>query len=237
SGVYLVNFDSVVSVKIDDRAIVGNIYGYSHVSATAIYLEKGAHMLYVCAIMDVRMFGGAVPPKIKFSGKFERIDVDSASHGITVIPGDAIVPDLMDGRLATEYMSITVLNADITGQEVMTEEGSIDTLDGEPPPYHEPGWVQILDVRAYTDDGAQVKVGIPVIFSLKLAPGQVYPLPVELDFEIQSDGPAAFALNLQLDLVDLDTLEHFSIPAGRYELRRRTWGEVYKITFLDYDKI
>ena len=58
SGVYLVNFDSVVSFKIDKRAFIGNVYGYEHASGSAVYLEEGEHKLYFSAIMDVRLFGG-----------------------------------------------------------------------------------------------------------------------------------------------------------------------------------
>jgi hypothetical protein len=81
----------------------------------------------------------------------------------------------------------------------------------------------------------KVKVGIPFLFSLRLAPGQVYPLPLELALDSVTESTQS--VTLELDLIHLDTLEPFSLSLGRYDFTRRTWGETYKMTFLDYDSV
>lgn len=60
AGVYLVELSGVVSFKVDDRPLVGNVYGYNHAASSAIHLTEGEHALYVYAVHDVRISGGLV---------------------------------------------------------------------------------------------------------------------------------------------------------------------------------
>jgi hypothetical protein len=47
---------------------------------------------------------------------------------------------------------------------------------------------------------------------------------------------APSAVQIELELINLDTLEPFTVNAGTYEIKNKAWGDAYKITFLDYDK-
>ena len=42
-------------------------------------------------------------------------------------------------------------------------------------------------------------------------------------------------MRIHLDLADLGNTKRWTVSTGEYELERREWGSVYKITFLDYD--
>ncbi|KAJ3218634.1 hypothetical protein HDU67_004687 [Dinochytrium kinnereticum] len=245
SGVYLASFKHVVSFKIDNRAFIGNVYAYSHSSGSAVYLTEGVHNIYICAVMDVRLFGGAVPPKVLFAGTFKPIDLEAPHKGIIVFPEDGIAPEIMDGRLITPFFSVTVMNCNITGQSLPPKEGTpppstvddIENMTLDSPgiltniEQSEQGWVQILDVAAHASDGSSVDAGIPIIFSVKLGPGQVYPLPVE----VHLDDKVPEYIDLTLQMINLDSFETFNVSAGRFFLKRRKWGDAYKLTFIDYD--
>ncbi|KAI8619925.1 hypothetical protein BC830DRAFT_1101631 [Chytriomyces sp. MP71] len=252
TGVYLVTFNNVVSFKIDDKAYVGNVYGYKHSSGTAMQLDQGEHKLYVCAVMDVRLFGGKIPPKVTFSATFEPVQFDTPARSILIMNDDTLVPEVMDGRLITPFFSLTIMNAFVpttspqtmnlnatvntgTAEEVTDEFGKLSLGSQE---LSETGWVQILDVRAVSSDGAKLKAEIPVIFSLKLAPGQIYPLPIDVDFDREeSNGAVLTSISFELDLYDLDAKERFVVTSTEFPIVERKWGEPYKITFLDYDNI
>ncbi|KAJ3100428.1 hypothetical protein HDU97_002215 [Phlyctochytrium planicorne] len=249
SGIYLASFDHVVSFKIDNRAFIGNVYAYTHSSYSAVFLDEGYHNIYVCAVMDVRLFGGALPPKVLFSGKFVPVDLEGPHRGIVVFPDDSIAPEILDGRLVTPFFSVTVMNANITGQGLPPKAtgsfanstvGDVDEMSKEKPgiltniEQTEQGWVQILDVSGVADDGSKVDAGIPIIFSVKLGPGQVYPLPVEVHLDPSGKKVPEY-IDLELQMIDLDSLRPFNVPAGRFHLKKRKWGDVYKLTFIDYD--
>ncbi|KAJ3283781.1 hypothetical protein HDU79_008768 [Rhizoclosmatium sp. JEL0117] len=256
SGLYVVHFDHVVSYKIDDKAYVGNVYGYSHSSGTPMHLERGTHRVYICAVMDVRLFGGQIPPKLVFSGEFMPVEEDLPSRNIIVYNDDVITPEVMDGKLITPFFSLTLMNTYVAPAGSMKTQNyssvndlsSIDMAStqfddfGNPTlgrqEMGQPGWVQILDVRAVSNDGTKLSATIPVLFSLKLAPGQVYPLPIDVDFESEeAHGAILTSIHFEIDFYDLDQKDHFVVKSAQFPIRMRTWGEAYKITFLDYDNV
>ncbi|KAJ3121874.1 hypothetical protein HK100_012200 [Physocladia obscura] len=250
AGIYIVSFDHVVSYKIDDKAFVGNVYGFKHASGTAMYLESGLHKLYICAVMDVRLFGGAVPPKVIFTGNFDFVDQSTSSRNIVLFNDDSIIPEVLDEKLVTPYFSLTVMNTYVENivwesngtninEDFFNSSNQIDqfgelTLGQQQESGS--GWVQILGVRAVANGETPIKAEIPVLFSLKLAPGQIYPLPIDVDFKAeQLDGTVLSSVYFFLDLYDLDTKERFQIQSSIFELQSRVWGDPYKITFMDYD--
>ncbi|KAI9333717.1 hypothetical protein BDR26DRAFT_868064 [Obelidium mucronatum] len=259
SGVYIVNFNHVVSYKIDDKAYVGNVYGYTHSSGTPMYLERGDHRIYICAVMDVRLFGGQVPPKILFNGKFVPVDPDTPSRNIVLFNDDAVVPEVLDGKLITPFFSLTIMNTFVaSNSKARRNDSSSQSNDEYAAPYDmstvllddfgkptfgrqeagSAGWVQILDIRAVSNDGTKLTADIPVIFSLKLAPGQIYPLPVEVDFEFEeSQGAVLSSIHFEIEMYDLDEKDKFMVKSAEFPIRMRVWGEPYKITFLDYDNV
>jgi hypothetical protein len=75
-----------------------------------------------------------------------------------VFPNEAIVPESLEGRLATPYFSVTIMNANVTEQIMHTSTGSFLATDetASSGKDSEQGWVQVLDVRARADDGKEV---------------------------------------------------------------------------------
>ncbi|KAJ3417002.1 hypothetical protein HDV05_007484 [Chytridiales sp. JEL 0842] len=189
----------------------------------------------------------AVPPKVTFGGKIVPVDLESSNRGVLTFPGESIIPEALNDKLVTPYLSITLMNANVLRQYVPPEtemmkgayaELGHTMLNGTKPETlgtsSEAGFVQVMGVRAKSLDGSKIDAYIPVIFSLKLAPGQIYPLPVAIEPE---EDKAPSIISIEIDLIYLDTMEPFTIDAGPYEIKRKSWGETYKITFLDFDSI
>jgi hypothetical protein len=98
------------------------------------------------------------------------VNLDSPSRGLLVFPDEAIVPEALEGRLVTPFFAITLMNANVTGQHLpipqdppkeltsqMVGDNGTEILEslGAPP---EQGWVQVLDVRAKSNDGTEVRM-------------------------------------------------------------------------------
>ncbi|KAJ3034657.1 hypothetical protein HDV00_004796 [Rhizophlyctis rosea] len=230
-GVYRVSFNGVTSFKIDDRAYVGNIYEYTHESSSSILLSEGEHALYICLDMDVRRLGGTVPPKPRFYGLFTPVDLSAEHRGIVLIPEDAVMPEVIGDKLVTPYASVTLLNANVTGQDIVPTGPR--ATDSQGPRGDESGWIQVVRARGSSPTGEKIDIILPVHFSIKLAPGQIYPVP--LNISIEGD-KAPQKIKIELDIADLGNTLRWTINVGEYELARRQWGSVYKITFLDYDR-
>ncbi|KAI9000181.1 hypothetical protein BC832DRAFT_562686 [Gaertneriomyces semiglobifer] len=225
AGVYLVEFTGVVSWMIDDRPFVGNVYHYDHAACSAVYLSEGSHILYVYGSLDVRVSGGYIPPEIHFGATFTLADV-SQNAGLVHFPNDAIMPDIIGNALVSPFASVTLLNTNIQ------KHGP--TGSRHAPEHDEPGWVQVLSAAASMADGTKLNLSIPVHFSIKLAPGQIMPVPLNLTLEnIPAENPVH--INIQLECAVLDDNRRFTLSLGPFELQRRTWGDTYKITFSDYD--
>ncbi|KAI8905029.1 hypothetical protein EDD86DRAFT_212102 [Gorgonomyces haynaldii] len=220
AGVYLVQFDNVLSFKIDNYAHVGNVYGYSHCAQIAIYLEEGEHKIFVAAQMDVRIFGDKLPPTVYFKGVFHSINA-SESFGVVAYPQDTILPEMMDGKLITNFGSLTIKNAVVESLENYKQPKTMG---------FESGWKLVEGIVAKDKEGNQIPVEVLSLNGIKLAPGQVYPIPFEFGQE-QISPEIQFLI--QLRDIDSDTL--FSVDLGLQTLKTRKWGEAYKITHLGYD--
>ncbi|KAI9202381.1 uncharacterized protein BJ171DRAFT_514823 [Polychytrium aggregatum] len=226
SGIYLVQFANVISFKIDEHAYVGNVYGYDHSSENAIYLEEGNHKLYICAIMDVRINGGHIPPRVVFTGSFIPAETvaEAYQHSVVAILGDSIAPEAMNGQLITPYASVTILNANVS-----YHGGNMNF-----------GWVQIADVVVTDptlppDQTRAIQARIPLLYSLRLAPGQVLPIPIELSVK-DDTVPLPKKLAVTIKMMCMDDWESFDVSAGELDLVTREWGtQAYKITFMDFD--
>ncbi|KAH6585596.1 hypothetical protein BASA50_001204 [Batrachochytrium salamandrivorans] len=244
AGPYLVSFSNVVSYKIGDRSFVGNIYGYSHSSDSALYLEAGKHMVYVSTSMDVRINGDSLPPKVVFTGEFKQVDVDGPTHGVVAYPMDAILPEILDGHLVTPYASVALLNGKSFSQMVHSSRLQYSSLfESEASKQRSAfendgavslavmGWVQVLSTHAFVD-GVEIPTSIRDLIPLKIAPGQV--VPISFQFGAPFDNfPLKFTLHISLKC--MDTKEEFDVPVGTFNLVTRTWGDAYKFTYYGND--
>ncbi|KNC98636.1 uncharacterized protein SPPG_06318 [Spizellomyces punctatus DAOM BR117] len=225
-GIYLVEFSGVVSFKIDNRAFTGNVYGYTHASHSIVYLSKGEHILYVYAVIDVRISGGTIPPELRFRGSLKKAEINQENHGLIHFENDAVIPEVMGTELISPFASVAIMNANITtpAERPLTRQQSRDMT----------GWVQVTSVHATLSDGTEVNATLPVHFSIKIAPGQIMAVPLNLSIgAIPPD--LAPSMRIELDCIRLDDNERFSLLLGPFTFHRRQWSDVYKITFLDYD--
>ncbi|KAJ3053644.1 hypothetical protein HK097_003757 [Rhizophlyctis rosea] len=154
--------------------------------------------------------------------------VSEEQRGVVLLSDDAVIPQVINDRLVTAFASVTITNANVTGQEILP----IHTADSQGPRGDESGWIQVVSARATCSEGIQIKIVLPVHFSIKLAPGQTYPVPLNLSIEGDN---APKSMRIHLDLADLGNTKRWTVSTGEYELERREWGSAYKITFLDYD--
>ncbi|KAI8812023.1 hypothetical protein BJ742DRAFT_794536 [Cladochytrium replicatum] len=245
AGVYLVSMSDVTAFKIDNRPFVGNLYGYTHLTHSAVYLTEGTHTLYVQTVMDIRIFGGSSPPLARFSGQilyvptsesdpadpdpdFPSSTATAATYGVIAYPHDTLLPEAMDGDLITPYGSVTIMNVNVSHPDdpPATAQSFFDR------------WVQVIDVTVTNAvDGSEIESRIPVLNSIKLAPGQPYPVPIELTLSDEAAPPKSVDIVLKLVRLD-DTNEPFFVRVGEFPIVSRQWGsEAYKITFLDYDGV
>ncbi|KAJ3300309.1 hypothetical protein HK104_002128 [Borealophlyctis nickersoniae] len=181
--------------------------------------------------MDVRLNGGSIPPKTQFGGTFTYVEINTAEDSVLAIKGDAIMPEVMGGTLVTPFASVTLLNANVTAQHVVPDiKPEVGKLQGGSE--DEAGWVQVVRVRASCPEGTEISVTLPVHFSVKLAPGQIYPVP--LNISVAGDKTPS-ALKIEFDLADLGSTHQWTMTVGDFPLTQRVWGNVYKMTFQDYD--
>lgn len=70
------------------------------------------------------------------------MDVNNSNHGIVVFPADAVIPDVIEERLATPFASVTILNANITSSDASSQES---------------GWLQVFRAHGTLSDGTKVR--------------------------------------------------------------------------------
>jgi len=95
---------------IDDRQYFGgDMYGYKR-APLVVNLGRGNHKIDIRVTHDIRAFGGGMPP-----GVGVEVDVRIASGGLVAVEEEAMVPDLVAGRLAGKWVSLPVRNEETEG--------------------------------------------------------------------------------------------------------------------------
>ena len=94
-------------------------------------------------------------PKVSFSYEIYSTDLDG--YGVLLFPDQDIIPEIMGGKLVTEFASITILNANIGNSsiEFRQEEKNHSFYHKL---YDPPGWIHLIHVSAETELGIQVKI-------------------------------------------------------------------------------
>jgi hypothetical protein len=117
-------------------------------------------------LSTILFFPRKIPPTVYFNGRFTPVDLSSPQRGIVVFPSHTIVPEILQNRLVSPYISVTLVNANVTGQtippptpppashdsESETEAGKVVFSD-----LSESGWVQIMDARGVDNQGNKVR--------------------------------------------------------------------------------
>lgn len=104
SETVLLYSDNVLEFWVDDRLhFGGDFYGY-RIAPLVLHLEPGSHKVDVRLVRDVRAMGGVGEPKLCV-----RMEAQKA-HGGLVVVGDLLLPDMVDGKLASHVASVTIRN-------------------------------------------------------------------------------------------------------------------------------
>ncbi|CAG8603717.1 1861_t:CDS:2, partial [Racocetra fulgida] len=103
----LVQCQNVGDFYVDDRRLFGDVYGYKN-SWHVLYLHPGMHVINVRLVNEIRIFGGKIPPDIRFQCFIKKLELQQI--GAMVLDHTIIVPDLVDGFLAGKFASVAILN-------------------------------------------------------------------------------------------------------------------------------
>jgi hypothetical protein len=144
----LISFSGVNSFKIGSNSYTGNAYDFDHSCDAAVYLSKGEHPIYIQYTHDVRRNGGSTPPKLNILGKISH--VSSENGYIVAYPDDAILPELVDGVLASPFASVSIRNAFKPDPSLVL---SIHMNDG-------PGWKKVLYLQAFGPNDEDVQINL-----------------------------------------------------------------------------
>lgn len=82
----------------------GDVYSYNR-APVILQLESGYHEVDIRAIHDIRMFGGDQPPSIEI-----QLGLVQSHSSLFVDTRNAIVPDLVGGRVSSRWISMPLRN-------------------------------------------------------------------------------------------------------------------------------
>jgi len=82
----------------------GDVYSYNR-APIVLKLKSGHHEVDIRAIHDIRMFGGDQPPSIEI-----QLGLAQSHSSLFVDTRYTIVPDLVNGRPSSRWMSVPLRN-------------------------------------------------------------------------------------------------------------------------------
>ena len=218
-AIFLVRINGVSTFKIDSTSYPGNLYNFEHAVDSRVFLEKGAHTLYVCLSYDIRVHGTEIPPRLSFKGIMKKV-VESENAGIISYPSDIILPEGYKGRMLSLKASLVLKNTN-KFTPVSRRKMGIGM-----------GWKQVLGVILEGKNGEEVPCSITTRFTIYIAPGQIVAVPIRLENEEYN----TLDIKISVDILDLDTEKVSRINIGEFKMYERTdIDSEFKITFEGFD--
>ncbi|CAG8492394.1 12560_t:CDS:10, partial [Gigaspora rosea] len=212
----LVQCQNIGDFYVDDRRLFGDWYGYRK-SWHVLYLRPGKHVINVRLVNEIRIFGGSIPPNTQFRCFIRKLELSQV--GAMVLDRTVLVPDLVDGFLAGNFISIAILN---------TQEKS---------------WITVLQVNVINNNvnmTASLTCGKTIADSkvgIRIAPSQQRNIKICLN--IESKVPNGMPLSFQLQFLVLSQTEkriaYWHKITEVISIRNKNFGDVYKFTFKDFD--
>lgn len=204
--------DNVLEFWVDDQLhFGGDFYGY-RIAPLVLHLEPGYHKVDVRLVRDVRAMGGVGEPSLCV-----RMEAQKANGGVVVV-GDLLLPDLVDGRLASHVGSATIRSE---------ENQWIEVWD-----------IQIVDVsmKGLSSSGVSLNssqsvfvVAMTADIPFRLAPGQTR----QLVFHISSTtGITPDRLSLKIFFTVNGKSSPLSHTTVSHSFSHRNIYEPHKVTFL-----
>ena len=97
--------DRVLEVWVDDMHYFGgDFYAYRR-APLVLHLDPGAHRVDIRLVRDVRVMGGVGKPTMTID-----LRAEYTNGGLTVMREKLLVPDVIDGVLASSFASLPVCN-------------------------------------------------------------------------------------------------------------------------------
>lgn len=204
--------DNVLEFWVDDRLhFGGDFYGY-RIAPLVLNLEPGFHKVDVRLVRDVRAVGGVGEPSLCV-----RMEAQKA-HGGLVVVGQLLLPDLVNGKLASHVGSVTIRSEENEWIEVW----DIQTVDVSMEGFSNFGLSLIHSQSVFV-------VAMTADIPFRLAPGQTR----QLVFRVSSTTEITmFRLSLEIFF----TMKGISSPLSNIivsnSFSHRTIHEPHKVTFL-----
>ncbi|GAM18267.1 hypothetical protein SAMD00019534_014420 [Acytostelium subglobosum LB1] len=155
--------DTVTGVILE---FVGDYYGYGTGAQTFTLPRAGTYQFVVRMFSSVRLNQSPL-------GSFS-CSLQAVQPSISFITGDSLMPDIVDGNLASPYATVTVIN---TGSTVLTDLTAIVRL-----PTHLQATATTTQVLPSLQAYPSQKVAIPVAISVEsLIPVEQCPLTANVD--------------------------------------------------------
>lgn len=204
--------DNVLEFWVDGRLhFGGDFYGY-RIAPLVLHLEPGLHKVDVRLVRDVRAMGAVGEPILCV-----RMEAQKANGGLVVV-GDPLLPDMVDGKLASHVGSVTIRSEENEWIEVW----DIQSVDVSMEKFSN------FDLSLIYSQSVFV-VAITADIPFRIAPGQTR----QLVFHVSSTTDiTSFKISLEIYF----TMKAKSSPLSQilvsHTFPRRTIHEPHKVTFL-----
>ncbi|KAF9301492.1 hypothetical protein BGZ74_006629 [Mortierella antarctica] len=203
---------------VDDERLSGDWYGYDLTRHVLRLAPGSTHTLSVRLAHEVRIFGGVIlPPPSKFRCVLEAVGASGAGDGsgevhvqvVTEGHGGIILMDVVDGVVAGDLISVALRN--VGAESVRITE--VKVVHGSE-----------RFVAQLRDDSE----------TLSISPTVHRPLAIQLVLKDNADLAGKLEFSLEFSFV-IDNNRKANVRTDVLELQKKTWGEIYKYTFTDFD--
>ena len=97
--------DNVLELWVDDDHYFGGDYYAYRRAPLILHLNPGSHNIGIRLIRDVRVMGSIGEPTISI-----KLKAESSNDNLALMGQKALMPDIIDGVLASSFASVTVCN-------------------------------------------------------------------------------------------------------------------------------
>ncbi|CAG8556557.1 9213_t:CDS:10, partial [Ambispora gerdemannii] len=219
---------NVTEFYINDIRFYGDCYNYRN-QWHILHLTPGTHTIRVRIVNETRIFGGKVPPAVQFSADIYPVSSLNLEDSFLILEDETsvIVPDLMDGKLAGEVMSVPILNASHLWcyvdkvEALMVENTPLEDSDfksAKPP--------NLLGAKLSSD--AQKKI------FFRIAPSQQRHLKIHLKLVENNWSQKNISFQLKFGIM-LENNTYITLKSNVTTIKLKKFGEPFKFTFEDFD--
>ncbi|CAO2648622.1 Nn.00g078890.m01.CDS01 [Neocucurbitaria sp. VM-36] len=115
----ILHTDAILEYWINDTHFFGGDFYSFRKAPSVIHLKPGTHKIDLRLVRDVRAFGGIQEPTIDVV-----VDVQQVSGTLELAKPGILMPDVVDGRLATKVASVFLRNSGADSIEIISVQPS-----------------------------------------------------------------------------------------------------------------